>query len=106
MAEDPGFQIRSHEWACGYYATLAYQLGFAAWVLPSRPRHWGGVSRGVITAVFAWLLKCQFYLLSFIMFARMYLSHKYTSSRHRADYAFTAIRPHKIAPENKGVSDV
>jgi SAM-dependent methyltransferase len=92
LLEEAGFQVDKLEPLEGYYALVSYQLNSAASGLPLRPEEYGGRLTGFLAAVLAVLIKPFFFLLG-LVFARLDLRYKKTTSQMFKNYIVQASKP-------------
>jgi hypothetical protein len=88
-----GFTIEHIEWLEGYCGTLSYQMATAATALPLNPEAYGGKLTGAVAAATILFVKPLVLLLS-IMFARLDLRNRHTSSGYCKNYAVVAAKSH------------
>ena len=91
LLQSAGFALRRMEWLEGYYGTLSYQFGDAAIALPYHPKNYGGGLVGAIAAVMALFVKPLFLLLS-MLFSRLDVREKHTTSGQCKNYAVVAVK--------------
>ena len=91
LLESAGFAIQRIEWLEGYYGTLSYQMATAATALPMTPSAYGGGLIGMAAACTILLIK-PFALLLSVMFARLDLRQRHTSSGYCKNYALVALK--------------
>jgi len=91
LLESAEFTIERIDWLEGYYSTLSYQMATAATDLPLNPKAYGGGVTGAMAASTILLVKPLALLLS-IMFARLDLRKRNTTSGYCKNYAVVAVK--------------